>query len=84
MRYLHKYIIHSNGNIQFFMTFPDQCLLFGFPRLYFAADKLPQQSPCLIGRTLSDHKFIFVPDQSSDNLCGFENIDCFQIFFPAL
>ena len=62
MDYIHKYFAYIQRNGQFLLTFPNQCLLFGFARFNLSANELPQEPPGLVIRTLTNQKFILVPN----------------------
>ena len=65
---LRKNIAHGYGDIQFLAAFPDESLLKGFSGFCLAADEFPEESPGLMGGTLTDHKAVALPDQRSHNI----------------
>ena len=69
MDHIHKHFTHVQRDSQFLLTFPDECLFFGFALFDFAANKLPQQPSGLMSRTLAYQKLVFVPNQGRYYLC---------------
>ena len=77
MNNLHELIPNIDGNGQFLGAFPGKGLLHGLSRLYFTAYKFPQQSPCLMGRTLANQKTVAVPNERRYHFCSYECRDKF-------
>ena len=53
---VHKYVTDGQKNVELFPALADKCLRFRFPRLDFAADKLPEQASRLVNRSLTSQK----------------------------
>jgi hypothetical protein len=66
---LGKNTADGNGNIQFFLTFPNQGIFQCFTGFDLAAYELPKQASGFVGRTLADEKFTLLPNQCSNYFC---------------
>ena len=62
-------IPYGKGDIQFFPTFPHEGIFLCFPQLHFAAYKFPQQSSCLMSRTLANQKTVTIPNEGRYHFC---------------
>ncbi len=65
MQYLHKNISNREGDTQLLPALADEGLLFNFPRVHLAPNKLPQHSSGFMGWALADQEPIPVPNQGS-------------------
>ena len=61
--HFHKQLPNGQADIQFFPAFPAKSLRMTFSGFHLAAYEFPKQTPGLVGRSLADHKPVFLPDQ---------------------
>ena len=80
MKNIHKHTTNKERRGKFFLAFADKRLSFRLARFHLTADKFPQKASGFMRRTLTNHKFIFIPYKSRHYFCHYPTTNLFVFF----